>query len=199
MIEYETALDIALEEIFKINYHFQKRQELRLKNKSEKNRANLKTDEIILLEEETIEKKLGWIFFYNSKFATEFHTKNPNSKKLCGFELGGNAPFIVDRFTKKIHYTGTADSIENYIETYEKENEYWVLNTSNETLRKKGNLLKLKRKLQLNNEDLIKLKKEQGKIISIKKGGRNELNLLKNVLHELEIETQVIWNNKNCP
>jgi hypothetical protein len=64
-----------------------------------------------LVEEETIEKDFGWIFFYNSKEFLEDHN--------LSYMLAGNAPIIVDRHDGSVHKTGTAYSINHYIKEYE--------------------------------------------------------------------------------
>ena len=65
----------------------------------------------VILEEETIEKKWGWVFFYQNK---EYLKTNDFRDMLCG-----NAPAIVNRNTGKLSYTDTAHSIEHYIKEYE--------------------------------------------------------------------------------
>ena len=69
-------------------------------------------DSLVIMDERTIERSWGWIFFYNSRRYLE--TRNP----LDG--LGGNAPFIVNRHTGEVRATGTAYSVEYYIAEYEK-------------------------------------------------------------------------------
>lgn len=68
---------------------------------------------LILLNDATLEFDFGWVFFYNSKDYVE--TGNYSSM------LAGNAPLIVDRTTSTIHVTGTANSIDYYIDQYRKE------------------------------------------------------------------------------
>ena len=67
--------------------------------------------QFVICDEYTIERPFGWVFFWNSKEYLE--TQDP------GQQLGGNAPLIVDRRDGAIHVTGTARSIEEYIESYE--------------------------------------------------------------------------------
>ncbi|RKI04497.1 YrhB domain-containing protein [Corallococcus sp. AB038B] len=67
--------------------------------------------ELILLDEHTIERGFGWVFFYASKRHVE--TGDP------AFAVGGNAPLIVDRVTGEFHVTGTAYPVEHYIAEYE--------------------------------------------------------------------------------
>ena len=65
----------------------------------------------VVLEEETIEKSWGWVFFYQSKAYVE----TGDFREM----LGGNAPIIVNRNTGKLTHTGTAYEIEHYIKEYE--------------------------------------------------------------------------------
>lgn len=197
MIPYEQALKIALEEIEQSNAHLQKRQQLERKNTAKKDQTDSTIDKIILLEEETIEKEFGWVFSYTSKGLMDYYTNNPMTKQLCGFEVGGNAPFIVDRFTSAIQYTGTGEALEYYIEAYERDRQYWALHLAKEILQKTGNLLPLKRTLQLSNTELMKLKRTNEANIVLHKGGKKELNTLKKLLATLNIETSVVWNDKN--
>ena len=67
--------------------------------------------ECVVLENKTIEKDWGWVFFYQSKIYIE----SGNFLDM----LGGNAPYIVDRFSGEITETGTAQDIEHYINEYE--------------------------------------------------------------------------------
>ena len=69
-------------------------------------------DEWIVLDASTIEKPWGWVFFYTSR---KWH-------ETLDFEyaVAGNAPFIVERETGALVMTGTAMSIETYIDNYER-------------------------------------------------------------------------------
>lgn len=68
-------------------------------------------EELVLLEEHTIERRFGWVFFCNSQ---AYVTKGDEHRSLCG-----NAPFIVDRKDGTVHVTGTARPTEVYIDNYE--------------------------------------------------------------------------------
>ena len=68
-------------------------------------------DYCVILEEETIEKEWGWVFFYQSKAYIE-------SGDL-GDMLAGNAPYIVNKKNGQLYVTGTAYDIEHYINVYE--------------------------------------------------------------------------------
>jgi len=65
----------------------------------------------VLVENETIEKEWGWVFFYTSKKWLETNELR--------YAVAGNAPFIVERNSGKIIVTGTAYDINHYIERFE--------------------------------------------------------------------------------
>jgi Immunity protein 35 len=69
-------------------------------------------DELVILDESTIEKPWGWVFFHTSRKWLE--------TKDFRYALAGNAPTLVERSTGKLLSTGTALSIESYIENYER-------------------------------------------------------------------------------
>lgn len=69
-------------------------------------------DEVVLVHDATIEKPWGWVFFYTSRKWQETND--------IQYALAGNSPVIVERITGKLMPTGTAHSIEHYIETYER-------------------------------------------------------------------------------
>ena len=68
-------------------------------------------DEIIILDDGTIEKPWGWVFFYTSK---KLHETND-----IKYAVAGNAPIIVERESGKLLITGTAYPVEYYIQNYE--------------------------------------------------------------------------------
>src|SRR5262245_33370249 len=65
-----------------------------------------------IVREATIAKPYGWVFFYQSK---EFLDNGTETALLAG-----NAPIIVDRNTFELRMTGTARTLEHYLEEYEK-------------------------------------------------------------------------------
>jgi hypothetical protein len=69
-------------------------------------------DELILLDEQTLEKPWGWVFFYTSK---KWH-----ETRDVRYAIAGNAPILVERRTSKLITTGTAMPTEHYIENYER-------------------------------------------------------------------------------
>ena len=64
-----------------------------------------------LIEDITIERDFGWVFFYDASKHVE--TGDP------AFAVGGNAPIIIDRRTGELHVTGTALPVEAYLKLYE--------------------------------------------------------------------------------
>lgn len=66
---------------------------------------------IVVIDEQTIEKEWGWVFFYD----TYDYLKSGNFED----SLAGNAPYIVNKYTDEIIETGTAYDIDYYISEYE--------------------------------------------------------------------------------
>jgi hypothetical protein len=65
-----------------------------------------------IVREATIAKPYGWVFFYQSRDFMD----NGNEPAL----LVGNAPIIVDRNTSELRVTGTARTLDHYLDEYEK-------------------------------------------------------------------------------
>ncbi len=63
-----------------------------------------------IVSSSTIEQDFGWVFFYNSKEYLE-------SGNLS-YMLAGNAPIIIDKADGSLHFTGTSNPIDYYIEKY---------------------------------------------------------------------------------
>ena len=76
------------------------------------------TVELVIIDDETIEKEYGWVFFYQTKE----YLKTGNIVDA----LVGNAPYIVNKYTGELIETGTANPIEVYIAEYESESGYGV-------------------------------------------------------------------------
>ncbi len=70
-------------------------------------------DTLVVCDEATIERKFGWVFFYDSKR----HRETGDFK----FAVAGNAPYIVNRFDGSVVPTGTAHDAEHYIAEYERQ------------------------------------------------------------------------------
>jgi Immunity protein 35 len=71
------------------------------------------SDDLVVVDDATIERDWGWVFFYN----TARYVETGDRMHM----LFGNAPFIVNRHTGEVRGTGTARSIEHYIKKYERE------------------------------------------------------------------------------
>ncbi len=67
----------------------------------------------MIMEKETIDIGIGWVFFYQS----EEYLKTGDHSYL----LGGNAPLIINKKTGEVTETGTALPIEDYIIEYKRE------------------------------------------------------------------------------
>lgn len=93
VLTYQEALKIAKNYLLNINNGFEQ-------------------ENYMILEEETIEKQYGWIFFYQSEDFVL--TKDPI------YLLAGNSPFLVNKFTHKIVNFGTVNDISFYISEYER-------------------------------------------------------------------------------
>ncbi|MBL8516428.1 MAG: hypothetical protein JNM76_05600 [Betaproteobacteria bacterium] len=69
-------------------------------------------DVLVLVDDATIERPWGWVFFYTSKLWSE--------TQEIQYAIAGNAPILVERATGEVHNLGTALSVENYIAAYER-------------------------------------------------------------------------------
>ena len=68
-------------------------------------------DELIIVDDATITKPWGWVFFYASKKWME--------TRDIRYAIAGNAPLIVEKNSGNVIPTGTAYSTKKYIENYE--------------------------------------------------------------------------------
>jgi hypothetical protein len=69
-------------------------------------------EEIVILDEHTIERPRGWMFFYTTRGWRDGDFR---------YVVGGIAPYIVNRFEGSLRLTGTAVPVEHYIKEYEAE------------------------------------------------------------------------------
>jgi 4a-hydroxytetrahydrobiopterin dehydratase len=67
---------------------------------------------VTILDSQTTEYEFGWVFFYQSTLFLK--------TQEIGSALAGNAPIIVNRFTKELTTTGTAFPLSHYIEEYQR-------------------------------------------------------------------------------
>ena len=70
-----------------------------------------------VVDEETIEKQYGWIFFYNS---TKFIETG-----VFSYRLAGNGPVIVNKHDGTVAFFGTSKSPLEFVEEYERK---WAKN-----------------------------------------------------------------------
>lgn len=66
---------------------------------------------LVLLEDRTLTRPFGWVFFYQSRAFVE----SGNVRDM----VAGNTPIIVDRDTGELHLTGTSHPVSHYIREYE--------------------------------------------------------------------------------
>ena len=67
--------------------------------------------EFVVIDDSTIEKPWGWVFFYQNK---QFVGGDNIAQQIAA-----NAPFIVNKFTGKLTKTGTAYDLTQYLQVYE--------------------------------------------------------------------------------
>lgn len=79
---------------------------------NELRRRSPSDDPFIVVENRTIEKDFGWVFFYNSKKYLETGASR--------FRLAGNGPVIVNRQTSNIEFYGSNRPPEEIIRDYER-------------------------------------------------------------------------------
>ncbi|WP_400190999.1 YrhB domain-containing protein [Hymenobacter sp. B81] len=84
-------------------------------NANPNNDPDVVTD-CVLVDEKTISKPYGWVFFYNSKCFLETED--------ISVAMAGNAPFIVNKYDGAVTVTGTAYQIGYYLTEYEKKKGY---------------------------------------------------------------------------
>ena len=66
--------------------------------------------ELVLIEQQTLERNFGWVFFYDTKR----HLETGDFRHA----LAGNAPIVVTKADGRIHETGTAYPIEHYLKQF---------------------------------------------------------------------------------
>ena len=80
-------------------------------------------DELVPVDDDTLEREWGWVFFFASRRWLE--TGRP------GLEHRGEGPLIVNRYDGSVHRTGTERPAEYYVTRYETEyrrdREGWLL------------------------------------------------------------------------
>jgi hypothetical protein len=69
-------------------------------------------DQWVVLEDKTIEKHFGWVFFYNSlRYVTTGNVIH---------RLAGNGPVFVNKITGSIDFFGSTPPLDVILETYQK-------------------------------------------------------------------------------
>jgi hypothetical protein len=66
----------------------------------------------VIIDENTIEREFGWVFFYQSRRFLE--------TGCISDMLLGNAPIIINKSDGSLHVTGTAHPVDEYIDRYER-------------------------------------------------------------------------------
>lgn len=69
-------------------------------------------DDLVILDELTIEKPWGWVLFWGSRLWHETQD--------IKYAIAGNAPPLVEKQSGRVLVMGTARATEQYIERYEK-------------------------------------------------------------------------------
>lgn len=69
-------------------------------------------DRLVVVDERTIEREFGWIFFYDAE--KYLKTKQPI------YAIAGNGPVFVNRRTGLIKFGGSGEPLEKQISDYEK-------------------------------------------------------------------------------
>ena len=69
-------------------------------------------EELVILDEHTIERPWGWVFFYTARGWRDGDWK---------YAIAGNAPYMVNRSDGSMQFAGTGRPIEEYIQDYEAE------------------------------------------------------------------------------
>jgi hypothetical protein len=73
--------------------------------------------DLVVIDESTIERDWGWVFFYTS--ARYLETRDFRDA------IAGNTPYLVNRHTGEVRVIGTAQPVEIYIDEYERELARW--------------------------------------------------------------------------
>jgi hypothetical protein len=66
--------------------------------------------DLLLIDDHTIERSFGWVYFYTSKRYAE-------TGEII-YALAGNAPIVVTKADGRLHVTGTAYPVEHYLQAF---------------------------------------------------------------------------------
>lgn len=140
-------------------------------------------DEPMILDEYTVEREFGWVFFYDSRKHQETQSFE--------FALAGNAPVIVNRIDGFLHSTGTAFPTEHYIREYEETLERvggkWSLIVND--WRSLSALKALRKALHLSVEEIGRLKVLSSNVI--RKGAKRDMESLREALIAEGVEAEI--------
>jgi hypothetical protein len=68
--------------------------------------------DIVVVDEDTIERNFGWVFFFNTRKFLE--------TGIFEHRLAGNGPIIVNKHTGEVEFVGTYKSPMHFVEEYER-------------------------------------------------------------------------------
>jgi immunity protein 35 of polymorphic toxin system len=150
---------------------------------------NIAGDEPVILDEYTVERDFGWVFFYDSR--------KHHETQLFEFVLAGNAPIIVNRFDSSLHTTGTAFPTEHYIHEYEEKIERlagrWSLIVND--LQSLSVLKALRKILNLPVEEVGRIKESSSNVI--RKGSKRDMESLCEALVAEGVEAEIEETSKS--
>lgn len=139
-------------------------------------------NELVIVDNATIEKPYAWIFHYTSKLYLE--------TGYMGYALGGNAPLFIAKTNGQVSTYRTGLSIAGMIEEYEEEFHIWQLVLLTNIYADIGKLHSLKRTLVLSINDIADYK--QNKKMILDKGSEKRLLNLQQLLKKEDIQTEVL-------
>lgn len=143
-------------------------------------------DTLIILDEQTIEKEYAWIFFYRSKKYEETQDKR--------FLVGGNGPIFISKTNGQIASFRTGLSIDEMIDQYEEENNYWHLTLNQKMLLNVNQFLAMRNLLHWSIAQLSDFKKSTNNVIEI--GSKRRLLAIQEqfALENIKTDIQLILN-----
>lgn len=144
-------------------------------------------DSLIVLDDFTIEKPYGWIFFYDSKLYQE--------TKETRYIIAGNSPIIVDKKTGEQTSYASAYGLERMLQEYEDEKNIWNLVLTESNLISNTKLIALKNKMNINLQDALKLRRNA--TFCIDSGSEFRLKIIQTELINLGIETKLLLSDDN--
>lgn len=107
-------------------------------------------DELIIIDEHTIEKDYAWIFSYTSKLYWETND--------IIHALAGNSPIFVSKLDGKVATYSSAQSMENMMDEHEEANNIWQLSLAENIFHDAHKMLAFKQALYFSNEQLAACK-----------------------------------------